>query len=290
MESSTDLGSIGHWDRVSVPASGKVNEKAKLNLEQKRDSKRGIEMKHIIWLILIMLAALTAGCRRDKDFSQSNHVSITGSGNIVSREIAVAEFDQIEAGLHFNLAVHQGEEFSVVLFSDDNFIDFIQVEKLGTTISFGLKPGYAYNIFGATMNAEVTMPELAALELSGSSHAELAGFTSMENFQAELTGSSSLSGKLEAETASFNVYGNAYVKMAGSSEKLWLDGCGNSVIDLGEFRAEDATLDLACASTAAVNVDGRLDVEAAQKSSVTYVDHPVSGDMRAHENASIRLK
>lgn len=87
------------------------------------------------------------------------------------------------------------------------------------------------------------MPELAGLNLSVSSHVTLDDFQSTGKFEAELTGSSSLSGELEADSASFKVYEAAYVKLAGSTGNLWLDACGNSVTDLSEFEAEDATLD-----------------------------------------------
>jgi hypothetical protein len=251
--------------------------------------RRG-KMQRLITLILLIAAVLLVACGRDDQVSQNNNVDITGSGNIVSREIAIADFDRVEASLYFNLAIHQGEAFGVTLFSDDNFIDFIQAEKQGDTLTFGLDPAYAYNFRQVTLRAEVTMPDLAGLDLSVSSHVTLDGFQTGGEFEAELTGNSSLSGELKADTASFNVYSNAYVKLTGSSEHLRLDACGNSVTDLSEFEAEEATIDASCNSTAVVNVDGNLDVEASQHAQVTYVSRPVSGDMMAVQSGSIRPK
>lgn len=57
----------------------------------------------------------------------------------------MSAFDQVEAGLTFSLTIRQGEVFSVVLFSDDNFMQYLQVEQTGRNISLGFLPGYAYD-------------------------------------------------------------------------------------------------------------------------------------------------
>jgi hypothetical protein len=248
------------------------------------------KMQRLMTLILLMAAVLLVACGRDNRVSPNNNVDITGSGNIVSREIDIADFDRVEASLYFNLTIHQGETFGVTLFSDDNFIDFIQVEKLGKTLLFDLDPAYAYNFRQVTLRAEVTMPELAGLDLSVNSHVTLDEFQTAGEFKAEMTGNSSLSGELEADVASFNVNGNATVKLAGSGKQLRLDACGNSLTDLSQFEAEEAAIEASCNSTAVVNVDGNMDVEASQHSHVTYVDRPASGDMMSVQSASIRPK
>jgi hypothetical protein len=223
--------------------------------------------KQRIVIAIVMVAAfavMITGCGQDKPALQDNQISITGSGNIVSQEMSVSGFDQVVAGLFFNLVIRQGEDFAVVIYADDNFVDYIQVEKEGTTLTFDLKPGYAYNITGTTMKAEVTMPFLARLVLNGSSHAELDGFQNVGPFKAELTGSSSLTGRLEGDRASFNVYGNAAVQLAGSAKSLFVDACGNSVVDLSAFRVKDGSAQASCASTVTVNGDVRLDSEVTQ--------------------------
>jgi len=281
---------VSKWDRLKADQATTVFGEAGVAMEitdQPTRFRRRI-MQRVITYVLLIMAAFSVACEREKPVSENNDIDITGSGNIVSREIAVANFDRVEAGLHFNVTLHQGEAFSVTLFSDDNFIEFIEVEKTGTTLNFDLKPGYAYNFRQVALRAEVTMPELVGLSLSGSSHVTLDGFKPQGAFEAELTGSSSLSGELEADTTRFNVNGGAYVKLAGSSRILWLDACGNSVTDLSEFEAVNATLDVSCASTAVVNVDGKMDVDASQSAHVYTVDQPASGEMTANESASIQ--
>lgn len=249
------------------------------------NSKRRIMMKTLTIGLLVIMALLVVGCSQEKQ--ATNNITVTGSGTLVSREITLNPFDTVEAGLHFDLRVRQGETYAVVITSDDNFIDFIDVDQDETKISLGLRPEYAYNIYSTTLRAELTMPEVAGLYLNGSSHAELDNLKDVENFAAELTGSSSLSGELETEKAALSVNGSAFVKLSGSGAQLWLDSCGSSLADLSDFRAEEATVQASCASTTVVNATGSINVEAAQNSRVTYSGDPTLGEINVHEYASV---
>lgn len=247
-------------------------------------------MKTLIKLTLIVITVIVAGCSQVTRAPQNVNVEVTGSGDLVSREVALSGFDRIEAGLTFDLTIHQGEEFSVVLHSDDNFIDYIQVDQSGGTISFGFKPGYAYNSHGVTLRADVTMPELAGLELSGSSHATLDGFASSGDLQIELTGASTLDGSLEAEKSSIALYGSSYLKLAGSTDELQLDACGSNLVDLGDYRAGTATVQASCNSRVVVNVLDTLAGEASQNAQVYYIGQPTLRVITTHESAYVGQK
>lgn len=247
-------------------------------------------MRTIYKLLLAVLVIIATGCSQMRSTSEDNHVTLIGSGSLTSQEVAVSDFEQVEAGLTFDLTIHPGEDHSVTLTSDDNFIDYIQVEQTGGTISFGFKPGYAYDISGVTLRADVTMPELTGLRLSGSSHARLNGFISVEDFEAELSGSSFLEGELEAVSASLILSGSTYANMVGSAENLQLDICGNSTADLGSYQIKDATLEASCNSTSVVNAAEKLDVNASQYARVFYTNNPASIIRDVNESAFLGPK
>ena len=255
-----------------------------------KQRKKENEMKNLSKFLLVVLAILMVGCAQIKRAPQVNNVTVTGSGNLTTREVTVSDFDQIEIGLTFDITLHQGEDYSVVLTSDDNFIEYIQVEQSDGTISFGFKPGYAYNYYGVTLRADVTTPELNELRLSGSSHALLNSITLTEDFEAELSGSSSLDGDLNAKNASFILSGSTYIKLSGSAERLYIDACGNSLAELGNYHAEDAALEVSCNSTSVVNVAGMLDADASQYSQVFYIGSPTSVLREVNESAYVGPK
>lgn len=209
---------------------------------------------------------------------------------MVSRIIEVSGFDKIETGFTFNVDIHQGQEFSVVASIDEDLVQYLHVEKVGTFSKIGLKPGYAYDIPQATMRAVVILPELVGLNLNGSSRASLSGFDSLTNFSAELSGSSSLSGEIQAETINLNAYGSSFVKLSGTGSDLAVDACGSGLVDISDYHVEDAALQVACASVVVVNVDSRLEVDAAQNAQIYFTGNPVSSDLKVHEFAFVGPK
>ncbi len=243
------------------------------------------EMKRLTILLFVSLALfLVAGC---KQAPKSNNVTIHGSGRLETREMAVSEFDTVETALHWNLAVQRGEAFSISVTSDDNFIDFIDLVQTGETIVFDLKPGYAYNIYGVTLKALITVPQSISLRLNGSSSANLDNLEGLTTFGAELTGATALTGRLVAEQASLDVQQNAYVALSGAADELWLETCGNSVTDLSQFLAGKAEVETSCASSAVVNVNGDLAIEASQNSRITYAGNPTLENLNIQEFASV---
>jgi hypothetical protein len=245
-------------------------------------------MKKIIVFFLLAVVILIVGCSVVNNVSPDNRVTIIGSGDLVSRQIDVSGFDRIETDFAFNVTVHQGEGFSVVAVVDDNLVEYLYVEASGGTLYIGLKPGYAYDIPRATMQAQVTMPQLVGLQLSGSSHATLSGFDTIRDFSAELTGSSSLNGEIQAENANLNAYGSTFIKLSGKGKKLSVDVCGSNAVDLQEYAVKDAALQVACNSIVAVNVAGRLQADAAQYAQVYFAGKPSVRSLNVHENAFVQ--
>ena len=255
------------------PASDKTKNTRKGFLTQNEMRKI---MKKIIFLTILILGILLAGCSKAKQIDKSNHLSIQGSGNIVSKQFDFTGFDRVEIGLAFGLTVGHGDEFDVTLTADDNFIDYILVEQVGSTLQVTYKPGYAYDVKGVTMLVDVTMPDLAELTLGESSHTWLVDAISAEFFDAELTGSSALEGTLQASKANFDLSGGTYLKLAGSAENMTVESCGNSIADLADFAVGDAVLEVSCNSITSLRVNGQLDVYASQHAQVFNYGTPVS--------------
>jgi len=203
--------------------------------------------------------------------------SITGSGEIVTREEDITDFDSIDISHSFEATISQGETFSVVIRVDDNIVEHLDVVKQGNTFRIGLKSGRDYNIQNATLQAEVTMPELVGLELSGASQAEITGFTSTKDLKIDLSGSSDLRGDIEAGDATFDLSGSSTMVLTGSGGNLRIDASGSSDVELSAFPVNDANVKASGSSTVTVDVAGRLDADASGASEVIYLGSPTLG-------------
>ena len=107
-------------------------------------------MNKIKVLIPLLATILLMGCAQ---------VSITGSGNVVTREEAITGFDKVDISQSFSVDITQGEDFLVVIRVDDNVVEYLDVIKQGSTLKIGLDPSRSYIITNASMEAEITKPE-----------------------------------------------------------------------------------------------------------------------------------
>jgi hypothetical protein len=247
-----------------------------------------MKMKHRIILMLGSLIVVSLACALPELPSISQEI-LTGSGNVVTQEEAISDFDKVDISHSFGVDISQGESFSVVIRIDDNLVEHLQVEKQGSTLKIGLKPDVSI-VSNATLEAEITMPELAGLDLSGASDATISGFKSTNNLTVDLSGASSLRGDIESGDASFDLSGSSDANLTGSGGNLTLDASGSSDVDLSEFPVADANLEVSGASKAVVNASGRLDVGASSASEVYYLGDPTLGEIDTSSESSVEPK
>ncbi|MFX1536221.1 MAG: head GIN domain-containing protein [Promethearchaeota archaeon] len=223
-------------------------------------------------LVVLLTPGLVTGCTGTK---------LIGSGNLVTKTYDYSGFTEIKAenGMHVELT--SSDTFSVEVIADDNVIDYIEVNKSGSTLRIRPKPNTQFR--DATLTAKITMPELYELKLSGGSHVNLTGFSSKHDLSVTLSGGSHLSdfitpSDITAGNVDFNLSGGSHVRLIGSADDLDINCSGGSHIDLEGFSADNADINLSGGSHATVNVSGTLDVDISGGSKVYYIGNPTMGD------------
>jgi hypothetical protein len=98
-----------------------------------------------------------------------------GSGNIVSQERDIGQFESIEVsgGIDLTLTVDAGADGSVTVIYDENLVDRIVTEVEGSTLV--IRSEGSFNVFGSGRRVEVTTATLEELAVSGGSDVEAAG-------------------------------------------------------------------------------------------------------------------
>lgn len=237
-------------------------------------------MKYLVFFLVtsVILAAGISGCGLEERI-------IAGSGNIVTQEEDFTDFNRVEASHSFKLDIQQGDSYVVTIRIDDNLLDDLEVTNQNNTLKIGLVRNIV--VSNATMEADITMPELVDIGLSGASEADINTFVIDEDFRAGLSGSSFLSGNLEAQDARFNLSGSSDVRLEGSGNGLDIDASGSSNLELAEFVVEDATVSLSGSSEATVNVNGSLNVNASGASNVYYLGNPSMGNIDTSGASSV---
>ena len=258
---------------------GKFKKLGHIIQKKKCTTKGDLQLYKTKSLIAILVAIFLIGCAQ---------VTITGSGKVVTQEEAITGFDKVDISQSFSVDITQVESFSVVIRVDDNLAEHLHVVKQGSTLKIGLDPSRSYTIVSATMEAEVTMPELLALDLSGSSEASVSGFESTKSLVVDLSGNSDLRGDIQAGDSRFDVSGNSSVTIAGSAVDVSVDASGSSEADLADFPASDGVVNASGSSTVTVNLSGKLDADASGASDIYYLGEPDLGEIDTSGSSSIQ--
>ena len=153
-----------------------------------------------------------------------------GSGNLVTQRLALSGFAGIEVAGSWQVTVRPGP-YDVQVTVDDNVVDDLRIEVRGDALHFGLRP--QLRLRRVTLRAEVTMPTLDAVAISGSGDATFAGFES-PSLRLGVTGSGDVEGS--------GIAVGALVAAVSGSGDIALEGCATESAEVSITGSGDVAL------------------------------------------------
>jgi hypothetical protein len=230
--------------------------------------------------LALIVAPLMTGC-------YYNGPIIRGSGQTTTKSFELSDFTGVNVSNAIRATIKQGESYSVSVTADDNLWDHMKVRTNGKTLELGLQPG-AYN--NTHISAEITMPALDSLTLSGASQGTVNGFKSTSPLAMDLSGASRASGDAQAASAEISLSGASNISLSGAANSLSLDASGASRADLASFPLDKASVTLSGASNATLNVKSNLDYDLSGASHLTYSGQPSVGKSSTSGASSVQSK
>lgn len=241
-------------------------------------------MKKQILLLAILAFAIIQfwGCEDDNIWG-----SVKGSGNEVNVTYSFENFDKIDVSSAFELTVLKADTFSVVLFVDDNIVQYLDVSKSGNWLLIGMDGNHNYN--NTTLRAEVRCPESNYLKGSGASFISMNGFDTTQVFNLELSGASVFSANLNANDCEILLSGASVMNINGSCTNCYIGTSGASVLNMPNFIIAEGHFNLSGASDGTIHVTDYLNVTLSGASVLRYYGNPEIGNVNI-SGASVLLK
>jgi len=235
----------------------------------------------IVWILAVFTLISFSGCDPDTNIWGS----INGSGNLVNVEYSFDDFEKIEASHAIQVTILPSDTFYVLLRVDDNIVKYLDVYKSGDWLILSLEDNKNYN--HVHLEAEIHLPKVTALEVSGASVVEMAGFNSNEDFLLDLSGASVFSGNIDAEDCDIELSGASVVNMNGSCDQMDIIASGASVLSMGNFICHTANVNLSGASDATIHVTDFLSAVLSGASILRYYGDPEIGALNTSGASSI---
>ncbi len=201
---------------------------------------------------------------------------ITGSGRTTTKNYDFSGFTKVSIGSAFQADITQGESYATSVTVDDNIVEYLDVRVEGDTLHIGLKPRLSLGFRNTTLKTQITMPDLAGLDLSGATRTNVKGFKNDQPASVEVSGASQLRGDLTTGQMKMRASGASTVDISGATGTLDVEGSGASTVRLDNFTSTDTNVRASGASNVTVNASGKITGEASGASSVSYVGNPTS--------------
>jgi hypothetical protein len=210
-------------------------------------------------------------------------------GNERTETLDFTGFSSVEASSAFQVTITQSTSYSVKISASERIFDRIEVTQQGQTLKIDVKPGVFFGVFNN--KAEITMPSLENFALSGASRGTADGFSSSNQFTAQISGASTLDlNNFNAGDINFEVTGASHLTGQGTASNLTSAVSGASTLDLTDLTVNNANIDLSGASHAIINLTGRLDAQASGASNLQYIGEPTLGTINTSGGSTVNKK
>jgi len=116
---------------------------------------------------ILLLAFLfnPAFSQQDKEKNKDNDKQkIEGSGNVITKDVTVQSFDQLEASGVFNVSLTQGNKEALKVEAEDNLQDLFEVRNEGTKLIVSMKKDSHFNS-KKKMTVYITFKNLKSMDL-----------------------------------------------------------------------------------------------------------------------------
>jgi hypothetical protein len=220
-------------------------------------------------------------------------VAVTGvyflysSVKLETQTMNYSGFTAVDVGSSFKVTITQSNTYSVVVTANEKIFDRIEVTQNGSTLKIDIQPGTTFTGI-SDLAAQITMPELDSVVLSGATHASASGFRSAAPFVANESGASSLEmTNFETGNTTVDLSGASTFTAAGSANDLVAVMAGASTMNTLGLPVNNANVTLTEASNAQIDVNGRLNADLSGASSLQYSGQPTLGSITTTGASSI---
>jgi hypothetical protein len=206
---------------------------------------------------MLAITALGFSTMAQKNDKYDDKDRIEGSGNVITKDITVKSFDELDASGVFNLQLSQGDKESVRIEADDNLMDLFTVENEESTLKIKMKKNSNFNS-KKQLKVYVTFKTLKSMNLGmvgGTSSDEKLKFADLK-LKNQSVGAVSLNMTLKTLNMENQSVGS--VKLEGSADNAVVKNNSVGSINAGNFVVQKMEIENNGIGSATVNAEKEL--------------------------------
>jgi hypothetical protein len=210
-------------------------------------------MRKIIFFSLI-IASISIFSARAQD-----RIKIEGSGNIITKEINVQSFDQLEVSGVLSLKLSQGNKEEVKIEADDNLQDLFVVKNEGSTLTIEMKKDVNYTS-KKKVQVYITFKKLKSMDLKTVGDISSEQNLSFADLRIDNKSVGSIDLKLTAQSVNIENKSVGDVKLNGKADNATIINKSVGNIKAADFVVQKMDINNSGVGSTEVNAEKELKV------------------------------
>ena len=213
----------------------------------------------LMTILSVALATSTTNAQQDKEH-KSDKPRIEGSGNVITKDVPVQSFDELNISGVFSVLLTQGGKENLKIEADDNLQELFEVKNEGSKLSISMKKDVNFNS-KKKLKVYVTFQNLKSMDLKTvgdvSSEQNL-NFTNLK-LQNKSVGNVDL--KLTANTLNVDNKSVGNVKLNGKADNVTIRNKSVGSIQAADFIVQSMDIENNGIGSTEVNAAKELKVK-----------------------------
>ncbi|MBK6264848.1 PspC domain-containing protein [Marivirga sp. S37H4] len=184
------------------------------------------------------------------------------------------DFDRISGATGLFLEIHQGDEYQVAVFSDEDDLDDLQITNRNGKLRLSYSSsGWKWRNTVPDIKCVITLPELEKLELSSGAVAHVVDFNA-QDFHAELSSAAKVYAKGIFKNVEIDLSSASKAILGGKTDYLNADLSSAAKVEAFDLIANKGRVDVSSAAKAEVTVKENLNAQASSAGIINYEGNP----------------
>lgn len=194
-----------------------------------------------------------------------------GEGPVVEDNRKLDVFDRIQLSFDAQVSVRKGDAIRVTVIAQENVLGLVETRESGGTLELSSESCIDSD---QPVRVEITMPDLRALEVTGSGDITLVDTFMVEKIELSVTGSGGIHGRLVAARVESEVTGSGDIVLEGSANEQVIDVTGSGDVKAMGLPCNSANVEVTGSGDAYVYVIQELDARVMGSGSIHYKGKP----------------
>jgi len=210
--------------------------------------------KVIVIACSILLLATTVFSQKDKE------TKIEGSGNVITKDVTIQPFDQLEANGVFNVVLTQGNKESLKIEAEDNLQALFEIKNEGSKLMVDMKKDSHFNS-KKKMTVYITFKNLKSMDLKMVGNVSSEGNLNFSDLSLANKSVGSVDLALNAQKLDINNKSVGNLRLSGKAENAIIRSNSVGAIKASDLLVQTMDIDNDGVGSAEVNAVKELKVK-----------------------------